>query len=89
MQCASSVDSQLFVKHPLQGVLQGLLQAATGKVEDIEAALVSAADPAGLTHEIFAEWPFEIPVIDEAGIYTTHDCAFVRILPGEPRDGDG
>jgi hypothetical protein len=30
MQYASSVDSHLFVKNPLQGVLQGLLQAATG-----------------------------------------------------------
>jgi hypothetical protein len=33
------------VKNPLQGVLQGILQAATGTGEDIEAALVLTADP--------------------------------------------
>jgi hypothetical protein len=81
MQYASSVDRHLFVKHPLQGVLKGLLRAATGKVEDIDAALVLAADPATLTHEILAEWPFEIPVLDEAGIYTTHEE-----VRGEVRD---
>jgi hypothetical protein len=42
---ASRGDSSLFVKNPLQGVLQGLLQAATGTGEDIEAALVLTADP--------------------------------------------
>jgi hypothetical protein len=36
MQYASSVDSPLFVKNPLQEVLQGLLRAATGTGEDIE-----------------------------------------------------
>jgi hypothetical protein len=45
IQYASRVDSPLFVKNPLQGVLQGLLQAATGTGEDIEAALVLTADP--------------------------------------------
>jgi hypothetical protein len=32
-------------ENPLQGVLQGLLQAATGTGEDIETALVLTADP--------------------------------------------
>jgi hypothetical protein len=84
MQYASSVDSHLFVKNPLQGVLQGLLQAATGKVEDIEAALLLEADPDTLSREILTEWPFEIPVLDEAGIYTTHDE-----VRGELRDAFG
>jgi hypothetical protein len=42
---ATRVDSPLLVKNPLQGVLQGLLQAATGTGEDIEAALMLTADP--------------------------------------------
>ena len=42
IQYASRVDSPLFVKNPLQGVLQDLRQAATGTGE---AALVLTADP--------------------------------------------
>lgn len=45
IQYASRVDSPLVRENPLQGVLQGLLQAATGTVEDIETALVLTADP--------------------------------------------
>jgi hypothetical protein len=45
IQYASRVDSPLVRENPLQGVLQGLLQAATGTGEDIEAALVLTADP--------------------------------------------
>jgi hypothetical protein len=69
----SSMDSYLFVKNPLQGVLQGLLRAATGGVEDMEAALMLGADPDAVAREIVAQWPFEIPVLDEACIYTTHE----------------
>jgi hypothetical protein len=42
IQYASRVDSPLVRENPLQGVLQGLLQATTGTGE---AALVLTADP--------------------------------------------
>jgi hypothetical protein len=77
----SRVDNYLFVKHPLQGNLQNLLQAATGAVEDEEATSLLAAIPHDLAREIVARWPFEVPVLDEAGIYTTHEE-----IQGEVRD---
>jgi hypothetical protein len=45
IQYASRVDSPLVRGNPLQEVLQGLLQAATGTREDFEAALALTADP--------------------------------------------
>jgi hypothetical protein len=76
MMPGSSGDGYyLFVKNPLQGILQNLLLAATGRVEDMEtAALMSNADdPGAVARGIVAEWPFEMPILDEAGIYTTHE----------------
>jgi hypothetical protein len=73
MLYASSLDDRLFLKRPLQEVLQGLLQAATGKVEDLEAGVVLTADPETLAREIVAEWPFDVPELEEASIYTTHE----------------
>jgi hypothetical protein len=34
---------------------------------------VLTADPDTLAREIMAEWPFEVPELNEAGIYTMHD----------------
>jgi len=45
IQYASRVDSPLVRENPLQGVPQGLLRAATGTGEDIEAALVFDGGP--------------------------------------------
>src|ERR1700730_11754148 len=77
----SYVDSHLFVKHPLQGNLQNLLAAATGAIEDMEATLLLEADPATIARETVGRWPFEIPVLDEGGIYATHEE-----VQGEVRD---
>jgi hypothetical protein len=76
LEPSSSGDGYyLFVKNPLQGILQNLLLAATGKVEDMEAAALMSPsdDPGAVAREIVAEWPFKMPILDEAGIYTTHE----------------